>query len=353
MRIKEFEELCGFRPKFSYFEFEDLFNRTHTPSVRFKNTKLLKLIKRLAGLAYPDKKYTHVRDRRWYNFYLPLRRGEAIVVPLAIVNYRNMFALIPNNFTSIEVYPGNSKIEKYYYEVVKEALRFSKVLKKHPAMVKKCLPLDIRTGKVLGKYVLAEVLSKKEKARILNRYKAHLKRMKFLHAISLEDYLNTAAICYKAAFGKEAETLAPIEMYKRWADGRDCGMLKIKNKTSERAFTYWLKHKSHCGGHPFEIVFSWFEHGIRLYPPSKEQPWFLLCVTNYAYAKKYIKMAEALIKNSIPFKALGIEDVLNYLAGETYFRVNEYAKHFIFYTPELKSIRKYIKWDPIKTPKWK
>lgn len=353
MKIKEFRKLCGFTPKFSYFEFEYLFNKTHTLNVRLKNTKLLKLIKRLAGLAYPDEKYAHGKDRRWHSFYLPLRRGKAIVMPVAIVNYKNMFALFFGHFTPIEVYSGNSKIERHYFEVVKELLRFSRVLKKHPEIVKKCLPYDIRTGKVLGKYILEKPIPKKEKARILNEYKAHLKRMKPLYKISLADYLNTVAICYKAAFGKKAENLSPEEMYRRWADGRDCGMLRIRNKRSTRAFMYWLRHKSHCGGHPFEIVFSWFRHGIHLYPPCKEHPYFLLYVTNYGYAKDYIKMVKALIKSKVAFRANDLENVLNYLAGETYFRVNKYAEHHIFYSSELKNIRKYIEWNPIKLPKWK
>ena len=177
--------------------------------------------------------------------------------------------------------------------------------------------------------------------------------MKPIYSISLNDYLNVCAICYKAAFGEKTRNMSPEDMYRRWADGRDCGMLKIKNKTSKRAFMYWLRHKSHCGGHPFEIVFSWYRHGIHLYPPNKHEPWFSIFVTNYAYAWKFLKMVEAMIKNNIPFKAPKLEDVLKFLAGETYFRVNEYAEHFVFYHSIDKDKRKYIEWDEIKIPKFK
>ncbi len=91
-------------------------------------------------------------------------------------------------------------------------------------------------------------------------------------------------------------------MYKKWADERDCGMLKIKNQNSKKSYECWLKHESHCGGHPFEIVFSWVQHGIHLYPPSDSSQ-YSLDVTNYGYAKDFIKMVLALIKEKVPFRA--------------------------------------------------
>ena len=129
-------------------------------------------------------------------------------------------------------------------------------------------------------------------------------------------------------------------------------MLKIKKKHSKKAFMYWLEHKSHCGGHPFEIVFSWFRHGIHLYPPSKDSPWFAIYVTNYAYAWDFLRMVRALIKHRISFKAPELEKVLSYLAGETYFRVNEYDEHWINYF-SCKDKRKYIEWDKIEIPRFK
>ncbi|MDL1957513.1 MAG: hypothetical protein LWW95_10810 [Candidatus Desulfofervidus auxilii] len=60
-----------------------------------------------------------------------------------------------------------------------------------------------------------------------------------------------------------------------------------------------------------------------------------------------------MIKNDIPFKAPKLENVLKFLAGETYFRVNEYAEHFVFYHSIGKDKRKYIEWDEIKIPKFK
>jgi len=348
MRIKEFEKICGFRPKFSYWGLDfpsQLF-------IRIENTELLNLVKKVANLAYPDEKTQY--ERKWFNFYLPVRAGEAVAIRVCIINYKKMYAFVIQNKTPIEVFSGKKEVDEFYFELVREIYRFSLALKKHPEIIKKCVPPSFRTGKVLGRYVMERVLDKKEKERRLKDYQEYRKTLKPVYPISLNQYLNVCAICYRAAFGEKTKGMSPEEMYRRWADGRDCGMLEIKKKDSKRAFSYWLERKSHCGGHPFEIVFSWHEHGIHLYPPSKEEPWFKLRVTNYAYAWDYLKMVEALMKNRIPFEALRIEEVLKFLAGETYFRVNEYSEHFIFYSPELwKDIRKYIEWDPLELPKWR
>ena len=136
-------------------------------------------------------------------------------------------------------------------------------------------------------------------------------------------------------------------MYKKWADGRHDGMLDIKNKDSKEEFSNWQKNHSH-GGHPFEIVFSWKQHGIHLYPPYNENPFYGLRVTNYSYAEIFIKMLRALIKNKVPFGAEQINEILDYLTGETYFKVNEYDNLRFIYIPSKEykdKYFKYIEWD--------
>ena len=176
--------------------------------------------------------------------------------------------------------------------------------------------------------------------------------------ISLVDYLKVCAICYRAAYGKKTKNLSPAEMYKKWADGRDCGMLDIKDKNSEGAFMDWLRNKSHCGGHPFEIIFSSFGHGIHLYPPDSYSPHYFLGVTNYSYAEAFIHMAKSLIKERVPFNAKDLEEVLNYLAGEIYFSVNSSGNifHTFYYEPSKEHKEKYfrhVQWDKIEAPKWR
>ena len=353
MKIKEFEKITGFKPSFTYWGLDYLLHSGDYFSKRIENTELLELVKKLVELAYPDEEDKKVVDRRWFNFYMPVRMGKAVAYRTSVVNYKEMYALIIGGFKPLDVFPGSQEVEEDYFDLVKELIKFSKALKKHPSIIKKCLPYDIRTGKVLGKYVMKKVLLEKEKKEILERYDKHVNAVKPSYPISLKKYLGATSVCYKAAFGEKTKNMSPVRRYKKWADGRDCGMLEIKNPESKKEFAYWLKHKSYCGGHPFEIVFSWSSHGIHLYPPNEKNPYFKLYVTNYAYAWHYLKMAEAMIKQRISFKAPEIEKVLKFLAGETYFKVNERAEHFIRYSKEYKNIKKHIQWDEIKLPKWK
>jgi hypothetical protein len=129
--------------------------------------------------------------------------------------------------SQIEVDKGMEKNE-FYFGLIKQTLRFSRILKKDPNIITKALPYDIRTGRVLGKYVLEKLLPAGKKKTILRLYRKHVERGEKLQGISLNDYLNTAAICYRAAFGSKTKGLTAEKMYRKWADGRDCGMLNIR-----------------------------------------------------------------------------------------------------------------------------
>lgn len=97
--------------------------------------------------------------------------------------------------------------------------------------------MPFRTGCALGKYVLEDLLPIEKKEEILKLYGDYVKRSKKSCGVSLIDYLNAAALCYRAAFGSKTNGLIAEQMYKSWTDGRDCGMLKIKNKTSAELFS--------------------------------------------------------------------------------------------------------------------
>ena len=143
------------------------------------------------------------------------------------------------------------------------------------------------------------------------------------------------------------------QMYRKWADGRDCGMLEIKNKKNKEAFRHWLITEANCGGHPFEIVFCMIDHGIHLFPPSPDHPYFILRVSNYMYAMAFLKMIKALITNDIPFEAHKFENVLDYLSGESYFTVNTYDDDSVVYDPADRKLSKHIEWDEPNMLKWK
>jgi hypothetical protein len=351
--VKKINPKKLFKPKINYYEVGYFLQGTE---VKINNACLYKLVKKLAGSAYPSQEDKF--DKRWHYFYLPLKRdGRLISIPLALMEYEKKFYAYLHGFGSICIGRGRQKTENTYKRILSETIRFNRLVRKTSGtIVRKTLPYDFRTGKMRGKYIMKRTMPKKEKNQILAEYGGHLEKGLKCSEISLKEYLDTASICYGGAYGKEAKPLPSIEMYKKWADGRDGGMLSIKNKNSRKEFMQWLDGHAWIGAHPFEIVFSWINHGIHLYPCDREQPYFLLGVTNYAFAEDFIKMARALIKENIPFKALEIEKVLEYLEGESLFTVNEYDEHFFSYIPSKEHKKLYFKnieWGNIEILKWK
>ena len=351
------QQKIKFKPKLHYSELiyylESTIGRLE---IDLPNSEIYKLVKKITALAWPS--YEDEFDKRWCGFYLPLKRaGRLICIPIEIVEYKGeYFVYFGSELKIIHVRKGDKKCEGVFETIFSEILRFVPILKKNSKILEKLVPYDIRTGKIKGKYVLEETMSEEEKERILKKYKKHMEKRLEVKEISLNEYLNVASICYKAAYGEKVGEISPIEMYKRFADGRHGGMLEIKDWNNRKQFMKWLESGRWGGCHPFEIVYSWKDHGIHLYPPTKETPYFRLRVTDYMYAESFIKMVGALIENEIPFQALHLEEVLNYLAGETHFRVNEYSKHTFFYIPskEYKKLYfKHIEWDKLETPKWK
>ncbi len=344
-----------FNPRLRYQELECLVGDSGLIHKRIENSLIYALIQKLTSAALPT--FKDEFDKRWHYFYLPLKKGGRLIcLPFGIVQYNQEFFIGFQGLGNIQVCKGKSKIEKEYGSLFHESIRFIPVLKKDaPAILERTVPYDIRTGKIKGKHVLQKLMPEKEKRKILQRYQEHLRRKLEIAGISLNEYLDTAALCYLAAYGRKTENLSPLEMYKKWGDGRHGGMLDIKARNSRKAFINWLQSSQWAGSHPFEIVFSWHRHGIHLYPPDSS-PHYILQVTNYAYARDYLNMVNALIDKEVPFKARDLEEVVHYLAGETYFKVNEYDEHSFCYIPSREYRKIYfphIEWDELKVPLWK
>lgn len=348
------EYVKNFKPRINFYEAEYYLRRPPLETKLIESSEIYKLVGRLTSKAFPSREDKF--EKAWENFYLPVKRsGKLIAVPFTVVEYKKEFFIYFHHLGDLRLNKGNEKVEKIYEEIFREAMRFVRVIKEtENGILLKTVPYDIRTGKIKGKYVLKKLLPEEEKKRILSSYKRHLKKNLELYDISLNEYLKVASICYEVAYGNKTKNLSPHEMYKKWADGRDGGMLSIRNGNSKEEFSRWYSAHGWIGAHPFEIVFSWRSHGIHLYPPDKSAPYFALRVTNYAYARDFLKMVKALIKNNISFRAGDLEEVLNYLRGETHFTVNEHAEHSFFYIPSREYKRlyfKHIEWDELKAPK--
>lgn len=342
-----------FEPKLHYDDIEcylHSFDERHV-----ENDKVYAMAEELMDLAYPT--YEDHIDKRWEYFYVPVGRNrKTIVIPVWIMEYNKEFFVIVQSFGSFRIKKGDKETEKFYRNIISETLRFIPILKKDETILKKMIPYDIRTGKIKGRHILEHLLLQERKKTILDNYQKHIEKNLQIEDISLNEYLNITAICYKSTYKKESENLSNLEMYKKWGDGRDGGMLSIKDWDSKKEFSQWYHSGEHAGSHPFEIVFSWHNHGIHLYPPNEQSRCYNLRVTNYAYAWDFLEMVNTLIKMEIPFNAGKLDDVLDYLAGDTYFTVNRMDEHHFRYIYSRKYKQKYfphIQWDEINIVKWK
>ncbi len=346
--------MTKFKPKISYDEVLFYLERRSLESIKIRNDYVYELVKKLTSMAYHEKLYG---DLIWEEFYLPIKLyGKLRLAPFTIRKYKQTFFVFFFRLGILEIKKGKTKVENFYKEMFKEVLKYVPILKKHPQITEKLVPYYFRKGKIKAKWVMESTMPKKEAEKILKEYEDLIKRNKKVDRISLNDYLKVAGICYKAAFKEKAKDMNNFEMYKKWADGRDCGMLEIRDKYSKKEFMEWLNNKAHCGGHPFEIVFSWTKHGVLLYPPYLEKPYFTICFSNYAYAETYAKMISALIKNRICFRAPDLKDALEFLTGEKYLSVNEYGEDFVttvFYShcPSERKLFKHIEWEKMKVVK--
>ena len=253
---------------------------------------------------------------------------------------------------------GNDKYyDEHYCLFIDEAVRFIPVLKEYGVkLIERTFPYDLRTGKIKGKYTTDNLMPEKERKEIETAYKKHMEKKLTAGEISLNDYLETTAICYRATNKKEARQLTPLEMYKKWADSRHGGMLDIKDPDSKQEYTEWLHSGKWAGQHPFEIVYSFFSLGVHLHPPGKHRPTFFLSNSNEFLVEVFVRMAEALMKHNIPFEASRLDEALDYLTGESYLRVNQLGLDSFYYEPSRENRKKYfphIQWNEIKMVKWK
>ncbi len=255
------EKIGEIKPQITYVELEyyiDISNEKH-----IENTETYNLAEALTDEAFPS--YQDEYDKRWEGFYLPVkRRGRVIALPFDISEYKQEFFLDFQTFGSLHITRGKAREEDFYKHVLTETFRFIPAIKADDKILEKLIPYDIRTGKIKGLYILEKVLSKKSKEKLLKDYAQFIEKNPEIREISLNEYLRTASICYRSAYGKKAESLSSLQMHKKWADGRDGEMLSIKDWDDRREFKDWLDSGGETAGHPFEIMpqnlLKWLNH---------------------------------------------------------------------------------------------
>jgi len=359
------ERRCGsLRNVQDYYEIDRALGERFRTNV-IADDKLYDIIRELTGTAYPTMRNG---DTRWFYFYVPVKRNrKTIALPFSVVLYRGRFFVLFEHTGQLEVRKEEDRGEIYgrkieearekklFGKLLKDALSFVPKIKRNPEILEKLVPYDLREGRVKRKYIDGGLMHPSEAERIKRRCTAHKRRMGQTTKCSLGEYLNTASICYKAAFPDEVKNMTPKEMYLKLADGRHGGMLEIKDQDSPEEFEAWRRSGKWAGSHPFEIVFSWIDHGILLYPPSEERPHYTLRVVNLSYAGTYVKMAEGLMTSNVPFLAPDLKNALDYLTGEIYLGVNSYEHGTlpVFISTKRERGFKHVEWEHLKVVKFR
>ena len=362
MKINIAEITKSFKPRYSFLK-ADKYMRLHGLT-ELNNDELYSKLEKLTLTAIPS--FKDQWDTRWKYFYFPLKwNGKLVCNPFSVTLHNSIYSIAFYGFTKgvgfLAIDKGNDKVPEYFSLVFDEALRFIPLLKeKGSQLIEQTFPYDWRQGKVKRKYIREshELISHEEKEKIETAYKKHMGKKLAVSEISLNDYLNTAAICYRAAYEKEIKDgWTPRDMRQRWADMRHGGMMHIENPDSKKEFMEWLNSKTWKNAHPFEIVFSMDVHGIVLYPPDQEHSFYRLTVTDIFYIGDFVRMVASLVEHNIPFEAYGLESALDYLTGESFVDVNpiSMAVHGFTYESSREYRQKYfpyIDWDEIKMLQW-
>src|SRR3989304_2169010 len=196
IKLAYIKSLYNFEPEYSFSQLQQNVPQRAGMQIRIQNSKLYEMLDKLTEKAYPTEESAY--EKRWNDFYLPFKRkGYFILIPLTVILYEKKFFLCILHST-IEVCKGKEKDDnKFYLGLIKQTLKICQILRKNPGIVLKAIPYDIRTGRVLGKYVLEDLFSYDKKQEILALYRDHIEKEKKSYRISLSDYLATAAICYR------------------------------------------------------------------------------------------------------------------------------------------------------------
>jgi hypothetical protein len=194
--------------------------------------------------------------------------------------------------------------------------------------------------------------------------------------LTANEYFNYCRIAYIAAQREDEtvdESLSGREMYRRFADGRDEGLLDIDGDSSDE-FSAWIDHTHplrETGGHPWEIKRGGNTTHIRLavYRPSsfqKESYKIELCGESLGRMAETLRMFLAIHEAGLPISITNPEAVRKRLLAQDTIGIIPVHAHFhranqrfrkdqdVFEVMHYKELGRYkrritpfINWEPI------
>lgn len=263
-------------------------------------------------------------------------------------------------------------------EIKSEINKFCKDPKSYNKCLSKNLPLSKRFGKIKRMILweksenvnrLDEELGLSNLKKFENAVKK-IDKEKTIKKITADDYFHFCEICYDAnQYFQRSEKINPREKYRRMADGRDEGLLKVDG-SSQKAFIRWYNNRF-AGGHPWEICRGGNSTHISLMVSKEKEGWKLF-LQGYSRIRvvETAKMAIALFENKTPYVLINANQIINMIKGKdtvgivpenitprychSYFPEEDEIFDFInpWYDKELeKIIKKYAEWYPVNTLK--
>ncbi|MBP5312368.1 MAG: hypothetical protein J6112_06005, partial [Clostridia bacterium] len=137
--------------------------------------------------------------------------------------------------------------------------------------------------------------------------------------MTVNKYLEISKLGYDANKLEGYETKTPHEMYKRHADGRDGGLLKL-DPDSPKAFDEWFdipdKWVIENSSHLWEAIAGSSRSRLHLYVSKDEEGYYLSLAQNeYCCPEEVVRFYVALRKNGIPVYIYDGEKIEKYLSG--------------------------------------
>lgn len=134
---------------------------------------------------------------------------------------------------------------------------------------------------------------------------------KRIPSMTLNDYLALCSMCFRIR-GENTDGMSLKEQYKRFADGRDEGMLELDPDDPD-AFRQFQRNVR--SGHVWEIRFGHGYSRMHLYPMNDERGWYLV-LRGCFDRTDFIHIALSLSEKGMPVEVMESTKVLRAIRGE-------------------------------------
>ncbi len=253
---------------------------------------------------YPD-------EIKWYSFTITRYSGVYYFFFDSKLTFQ--FKTDDSEVNNVDHYEFQANLADWLMDEVESNVKKIKTdINKYNQFISDNLPFKKRLGRILRSDLwsifpdleleLREKITP-EKIEILKKVciDSNQNNLQGLKIISANDFFKICEVGYDANQYFDNKFVSPKEKYISMADGRDCGLTKIDEFSTE-AFENWYKNERYCGGHPWEICRGGNSTHISLYVCHDDNGWYVrLEGCSWARFIETILMAVAFYEQKIPF----------------------------------------------------